>query len=196
MVKDKIEKIMKKLYESAFENSVSSPYLCKQNPYGSKEATEDVLEVLAKVLEEKDKEIADLNAQIKKWKEGAEINFEAGDKRPCGHFVQSILSFCPVCREIASLQQQLTEARGKPNWAKVDDKWVHIVFSEGKWYINGKEYMPNKALYGGGYKMSLGLKPKEIARGIVTLYILFLSASIMVLAIWKLIDLGRWLWNF
>jgi hypothetical protein len=44
--------------------------------------------------------------------------------------------------------------------------------------------------------MNLNLKPKEIATWVAAVYIVFLSASIMVLAIWKLMDIGRWLWVF
>ena len=37
--------------------------------------------------------------------------------------------------------------------------------------------------------MSLGLKPKEMAGGAVVLGVLFLSTSIMFLAVWGLVDL-------
>jgi hypothetical protein len=53
-------------------------------------------DVLAKVLEDK----ADC--------EGCrEIISDKGSDRECGHFVREIMSYCPVCQEIASLQQQI-----------------------------------------------------------------------------------------
>jgi hypothetical protein len=36
-----------------------------------------------------------------------EIISDKGSDRECGHFVREIMSYCPVCQEIASLQQQI-----------------------------------------------------------------------------------------
>ena len=57
-MRNKIEKIMDKIFESVTQNWNNSPYLCKQNPYGAKEATEELLQAIRdEVLSEEMKDI-------------------------------------------------------------------------------------------------------------------------------------------
>ena len=66
---------------------------------GWDDAIDDCAKVLAEKLEE-----------IDNWKE-----FEPGTTRECGHFVQFILSYCPMCQLQAELQaiRQDTENKGE-----------------------------------------------------------------------------------
>ena len=66
--------------------------------------------------------LADKIMEIDAWKKGADIKSDGGSDRECGHFVKDILSFCPVCRKIAELQQKLDDVEAERDVIKFINK--------------------------------------------------------------------------
>lgn len=57
--------VLKKLYESAFENSVKSSYMMEQNPYGIDSALSDLSEIVMGICKEESFKWKDVKADNK-----------------------------------------------------------------------------------------------------------------------------------